>query len=232
MRLLRGLRALWAGLIEMVVVGLPGPAGTWLRGRYWGRRLRELGAGVQIDVGVQFVNPAWISIGDGCWIDRYAILLGGPPHEGGRLIARRANDDYAGGEGELVVGPRTHVAAHSLLSGHGGLQIDGSTTIGAGARVYSLSHHHRNLDDDGDETRYRFGSQVPPSEQALISAPVVIALGAAIGTNAVVLPGVTVGEDTWVGAGSVVTGSLEPGGLAWGAPARVDRPRWTATGAG
>jgi acetyltransferase-like isoleucine patch superfamily enzyme len=224
--LLNGVRALLAGLVELVVVDLPGPAGAWLRYRYWRRRVRHMGADVQIDVGVQLVNPEWISIGDRCWIDRYAILLGGPPHEGERRIARLPNDDYDGREGELTVGPRTHVAAHSLLSGHGGLLIEGATTVGAGARVYSLSHHHRNLDDDEDVRRYRFGSQVPEADQALVASPVVIRTGAAIGTNSVVLPGVTVGEDTWVGAGSVVTRSLPAEGLAWGAPARVEQPRW------
>ncbi len=231
-KLIRGACAFAVGLVELVVVGLPGPAGAWLRYRYWARRVRHMGADVQIEVGVQLVNPEWISIGDHCWVDRYAILLGGPPHEGERKVARRPNHDYTGGEGVVSVGPRTHVSAHSLLSGHGGLLIEGTTTIGAGARVYSLSHHHRNLDDDEDVRRYRFGSQAPETDQALVSSPVVIRTGAAIGTNSVVLPGVTVGEDTWVGAGSVVTRSLPAEGLAWGAPAKVEQPRWSGTGSG
>ena len=232
MMLLRGVRAFAQALVEVAVVNLPGPAGVWLRDRYWRQRLRHLGEDVQIDVGVQFVNPEWISIGDRCWIDCYAILLGGPPWEGERTIARLPNEDYSGREGDLTIGPRTHVAAHSLISGHGGVVIEGTTTIGAGARVYSLSHHHRNLNDETDVRRYHFGSRTPESEQALIASPVVVRAGAAIGTNSVVLPGVTVGYDTWVGAGSVVTKSLPADGLAWGAPAKVERQRWQGADGG
>jgi acetyltransferase-like isoleucine patch superfamily enzyme len=225
-RLRSGLLALVGGLRDVAVLNMPGAAGMVLRRRHFRRRLRHLGENVQIGVGVQIVNPEWVSIADDCWIDSYVILLAGPPREGARKIARLPNPDYPGEEGELTIGPRTHVAAHALVSGHGGTLIAGSTTIGAGARVYSLSHHHRNLLDDGDTFRYRFGTQAPEAEQALVSAPVVVEYGAAVGTNSVVLPGATIGRETWVGAGSVVTAPLEPGMLAWGAPAKIQRPRW------
>jgi maltose O-acetyltransferase len=45
-----------------------------------------------------------------------------------------------------------------------------------------------------------------------------------IGGNTVVLPGVTIGDDTVVGAGSVVTKSLPAGVVAVGNPCRVVRP--------
>jgi maltose O-acetyltransferase len=53
--------------------------------------------------------------------------------------------------------------------------------------------------------------------------PVVIKDGAWIGGGAIVCPGVTVGENTVVGAGSVVTRDLPPGVLAVGNPCRVVR---------
>jgi acetyltransferase-like isoleucine patch superfamily enzyme len=46
-----------------------------------------------------------------------------------------------------------------------------------------------------------------------------------LGTRVVVLPGVTVGDDTFVGAAAVVHRDLEPGVVAGGIPARVIRPR-------
>ncbi len=219
-RILLGARSLLTGLRELVVVYLPGPLGAHLRQRHYRGRLRHLGRDVQIEVGVQLVNPEWISIGDDCWIDRYAVLLGGPPREGGRKLARRPNADFHHTEGELVIGKQVHIAPHAVVSGHGGVHIEGVTTVAAGAKVYSLTHHHRNLEDEADTTRYRFTSQAPDEQQALISAPVVIGEGAAVGLNAVVLPGVTIGRDAWVGAGAVVTDSVEPGRLAWGTPAR------------
>ena len=45
--------------------------------------------------------------------------------------------------------------------------------------------------------------------------------GAYIGVNAIVLPGVTIGEGAVIGAGAVVTKDVPPYGVAVGNPARV-----------
>jgi len=50
-----------------------------------------------------------------------------------------------------------------------------------------------------------------------------VARGAYIGVNAIILPGVTVGEGCIVGAGSVVTRDVPPYSVAVGNPARVIR---------
>jgi maltose O-acetyltransferase len=67
-----------------------------------------------------------------------------------------------------------------------------------------------------------------------------------VGAHAIVLPGVTIGDDAIVGAGSVVRHDVEPGTVVAGNPARVltdtdsyadrhrermaDRPRWPRSG--
>ncbi|MGY1828426.1 MULTISPECIES: sugar O-acetyltransferase [unclassified Blastococcus] len=55
------------------------------------------------------------------------------------------------------------------------------------------------------------------------ASPVTIGDNAWLGGGVIVLPGVTVGADTVVGAGSVVTADLPPGVVAVGNPARVVR---------
>jgi maltose O-acetyltransferase len=50
-------------------------------------------------------------------------------------------------------------------------------------------------------------------------APVTIGSGVWLGANVVVLPGVSIGDDTVVASGSVVTRSLRSGVVAAGAPA-------------
>jgi len=57
-------------------------------------------------------------------------------------------------------------------------------------------------------------------EQAL---PVTIEDGVSLGSGALVCAGVTIGDNTVVGAGSVVTRSLPAGVVAYGNPARVAR---------
>jgi maltose O-acetyltransferase len=55
------------------------------------------------------------------------------------------------------------------------------------------------------------------------AAPIVIGDNVWLGSGAVVCPGVTIGEDTVVGAGGVVTRDLPAGVVALGVPARVQR---------
>jgi maltose O-acetyltransferase len=53
--------------------------------------------------------------------------------------------------------------------------------------------------------------------------PITVGDGAWLGGGVIVCPGVTIGENTVVGAGSVVTRDLPPGVLAVGNPCRVVR---------
>ena len=55
-------------------------------------------------------------------------------------------------------------------------------------------------------------------------APVVLEENVFVGDHAIILKGVTIGADSVIGAGSVVTGSIPPGVIAAGNPARVVRP--------
>ena len=61
------------------------------------------------------------------------------------------------------------------------------------------------------------------TEAEWVCTPTVVKRRAAIGTGAVVLAGVTIGESALVGAGAVVTKDVPPGALVVGNPARVLR---------
>ena len=58
---------------------------------------------------------------------------------------------------------------------------------------------------------------------ALAFAPVVLRDGCDIGVGAIILPGVTIGENAQVGAGAVVTRDVAPGVVVAGNPAREIR---------
>ena len=51
--------------------------------------------------------------------------------------------------------------------------------------------------------------------------PVLVKRGASIGANATILPGIVIGEDAVVGAGSVVTRDVPAGAVVMGNPARL-----------
>lgn len=62
-----------------------------------------------------------------------------------------------------------------------------------------------------------------PDDRKYVEAPIRIGRGAWIGAGAIILPGVTVGERSVIGAGSVVTRDVPPLSVAVGNPARIIR---------
>ncbi len=60
-----------------------------------------------------------------------------------------------------------------------------------------------------------------PSKQKIIRKKITIHNNTWIGANSVVLPGITIGGNSMIGAGSVVTKDIPPYSLAVGNPARV-----------
>ncbi|MDX2132719.1 MAG: acyltransferase [Planctomycetota bacterium] len=68
---------------------------------------------------------------------------------------------------------------------------------------------------------YRFNDGSPVTDQRMDEADVIIGRDVWLATRVIVLPGVTIGDGAIVGAGAVVTKSVEPGAIVVGAPARV-----------
>jgi len=58
-----------------------------------------------------------------------------------------------------------------------------------------------------------------------VCVPTVVKRGASIGSGAVLLCGITIGENALVGAGSVVTKDVPAGATVAGNPARIMKPR-------
>lgn len=75
-------------------------------------------------------------------------------------------------------------------------------------------------------SNYHFDASSGPVMQCgRNEADVVIGSNTWLGANAIVLPGVTIGDGAIVAAGSVVSRNVEPGVLVAGVPARVVRRR-------
>lgn len=107
---------------------------------------------------------------------------------------------------EVSFGP--HCAVYELRAG---LMIGDYTMIGAGVCISGVNHGM-----DISAGPYRF--QKPDNR------PVKIGQNVWIGMNTTILPGVTIGDNTIVGAGSVVSRSIPSGVVAYGNPCRAIRP--------
>ena len=108
----------------------------------------------------------------------------------------------------ITIGRRTFINYDCTLLDCNRISIGDEVQIGPGVHIYTATHPL-------DATQRRVGW-----ESAL---PVTIADGVWLGGGAIVCPGVTIGENTVVGAGSVVTRDLPPNVLAVGNPCRVVR---------
>lgn len=117
---------------------------------------------------------------------------------------------------KISLGKRVVVRPTSMLfadprEGGAGITIEDDVMMGSGVHLYVNNH--------------RFDSpHIPIIDQGhYVSEPVVLKKGCWLGANVIVLPGVTIGENSVVGAGSLVTRSIPDGVLAAGNPARIIR---------
>ena len=109
---------------------------------------------------------------------------------------------------QTTVGPRTFINVGAVILDVARVSIGSDVQIGPNVQLLTPTHP---LDP---EVR-RSGLEA--------AEPITIEDNAWLGGGVIVCPGVTIGRDTVVGAGAVVTKDLPPGVLAVGNPARVIR---------
>lgn len=212
--------------IELLITWIPGGIGRRLRYTHFKRRLKYLGNGVVIDVGVRIINPQHVSIGDNTWIDNYVIILAGAPI-GDRRVYRRPNPAFQYEEGQVVIGKNCHIANFCILQGHGGISIGDNSGVASGSLLYSMSHHYKDPLDPANGTIFKFSPLAPHCEQSLILSPIVMADNTALGLHSIVLPGTTIHEGSWVGVNSVVSKTIPAYCIASGNPAVVKKARFS-----
>lgn len=212
------------GIIQLLIFHLPGKAGYALRYRYWGKRLRFLGRNVRIEPGVHFQNPSYISINDGCWIDRGVVILAGPDTSN-REKTVKENSHFELELGEVWIGKQVHIGINSIISGIGGVLISDLCCLSAGSMLYSFSHHYRSL-VNLEKGNVHFGSCGPAKDQSLIEGAIFLGKNVGVGLNVVILAGVTVEEDSFIAIGSRVQDSFPKNSFISGEPARRIKSRF------
>ncbi|HEX2826076.1 MAG TPA: acyltransferase [Burkholderiales bacterium] len=127
--------------------------------------------------------------------------------------------DAHGKAGTVTIGARSHVDQFCVLYGQGGLSLGPDCAIASGVVIYSQSN--QDLLRDG----------TPVTRQPPRYAAVRIGDAVWIGAKACILPGVSIGAGSIVGAGSVVLHDIPAGSTAYGVPARIagQRQRDSAT---
>ena len=156
----------------------------------------HLGHRAVIYPSARIVRPEQLWLGDHSTIDDFVFLNAG----GGTRIGRYV-----------------HIATHVSVIGGGGLEVGDYAVIATGARILTAT--------DTFIDSARMSTHLPDEFRHVVFGKVTIEKDGFVGANAVVMPGVTVGEGAVAGAGSVVTSDLEPWTVYVGAPARARSKR-------
>jgi maltose O-acetyltransferase len=108
------------------------------------------------------------------------------------------------GPQEVSIGKGTRIADYVHMWGSGGIEIGENVLIAAHSVITSMTH-------DPD---------VSPYAGSLVKRKVILEDNVWLGSNCVILPGVTIGANAIVAAGAVVTKGVAPGDIVGGVPAR------------
>ena len=156
-------------------------------------KLKYCGKDVKIYDLAKICNPQWAEIDDKCMIFDYAFI------------------DARGG---LKVGKCSIFAWHCLIEGGGKIEIGDRVLIGPGAKILCSPYNHQGV----------YVSQALPDEAFSINTESIkIENDAYICAGAVVLPGVTIGDNVVIGAGSIVVKDIPSNCVAVGNPCKVIR---------
>ncbi|PTY06248.1 acyltransferase [Opitutaceae bacterium EW11] len=159
------------------------------------------------------------------WILRQAGIVGG---ENARFLTRLA--PRIENLGQIVVGDGLRI---DCFSAPARIHCDPGAVIEFGSGVYVNSGallFARKSIKVGDHTRFAEECYVcdthfhalAPGEPAK-TAPIVIGRNVWIGRRATLLPGITIGNHSVIGVGSIVSRDIPPRSVAAGTPARVLR---------
>jgi len=122
---------------------------------------------------------------------------------------------YAVGCSKIEIGNRVIIRPGCMLFGETNDPMDVSITIeddvmmGSGVHIYVNNHKFDRKD-------------IPLIDQGYYpDLPVILKNGCWVGANSIILPGVTIGRNSVIGAGSIVTKSVPDGVVAVGSPAKI-----------
>ncbi len=194
----------------------PGAFGLFIRSKLYPRLLGACGRGVVFGTGVVLRHPHKIRIGDNVVIDDHCVLdAKGQSNEGidiasGVFIGR--NSILSCKNGDIVLGEQANIGFNCEVFSGARVEIGARVMLAAYTYVIGGGHAYDRID-------------VSPLEQSRTAVGVTIGDGAWLGAGVKVLDGTSVGANSIVGAGAVVTKAILPNSIAAGIPAEVLRSR-------
>lgn len=138
-----------------------------------------------------------------------SVRMDTPPYRRFSLGERSVIESFScinNAVGDVLIGDHTRIGIHNTIIGP--VTIGNHVNLAQGITVTALNHNFSDLNKRIDE-------------QGISTQPVTISDDVWIGANAVILPGVTIGQHAVVAAGAVVTKDVPPYSIVAGIPAKV-----------
>lgn len=161
---------------------------------YWKKRFKEFGRNSRIAYPALLQNTQFIEIGYNTTILSNARIQNFYP-KAGETIIKIGSGCFIGFNTSLLNASRIEIGDNVLFA----------------SNVLITSENH-GMDPE---------NSIPYMDQTLSSKPVIIEDGCWIGEKVCIMPGVTIGSKSIIGAGSIVTKSIPPYCIAVGNPAKV-----------
>jgi carbonic anhydrase/acetyltransferase-like protein (isoleucine patch superfamily) len=202
-------RFLWQGTVLTLFYRLPTIWACILRGVVYRAVLGGIGSSCLIEADVRLQVPKRIFLGDRVFVGQYSYL------DGQTSFLRLGNDVHLArsctlraGERGITVRDGAGINTRAYVDGNGQVEIGRNALLSPGVQIISGNHVFDRVD-------------VPIRDQGTAYGKVNIGDDCWLGTSVIVLPGVTIGRGSVVGAGAVVTSDLPDFSIALGIPARV-----------
>ena len=154
------------------------------------------------------------TIEDGCFIN--ALSKGGITIGNNFSLGRNSIIECTGvirelGE-ELIIGENVGIAANAFIAMRGKLEIGSNTIFGPGVSIHAENHNYKDL-------------ETPIRLQGATRKGVHIGQDCWIGSKAIILDGVHIGDHVIVAAGAVVNKDVPDYAIVGGVPAKVIKMR-------
>ena len=162
-------------------------------------------------------DMGFLSVGENVRVSTKASIYGASRIS---LGANSRIDDFcvlSAGKGGIYIGRNVHIAVMCSLIGKGRIEVHDFCNLSSRVSIYSSS------DDYSGE--YMTNPTVPEQYTNVDHRNVVLERHVIIGSGSVILPGVTIGEGTAVGALCLVAKDLEPFGIYAGSPLKKIKAR-------
>jgi len=208
-------RVIWMELIVMLTGGIQGAFGLWIRSKLYPSLFAECGRGVIFGKNITIRHSNKIHIGDNVVLDDNCVVdAKGETNKGitiGSNVFIGRNTIVYCKNGDMEIKDKVSISPDCTIMSANRLTICEGVMIGG--YTYMLSGGEYDYSDR--ETGFYEKCSMPSKGE------LVIGRNCWIGASATVLDAASVGENSVIGACSLVNKPIPPNSLAYGIPAKV-----------